>query len=190
MQKFVSICTDNAKVRKLTAIILHFSWFGCFPHTLNLVIKDGFKNACIQELINIRAIASYCKRSAKACDALNIRFLSANQFTISLFKGYIRIFISFQIGILSPNYLFQVVFPPHPLLSTYSSNGTATFLPSSTTARWLFSGFWGWFLSPRWRCSSRETRTFLQSKLLKGSSLMLYTFRILSAEDIQICIFV
>ncbi len=93
MEKFVSICTDNAKVRKLTAIILHFSWFGCFPHTLNLVIKDGFKNACIQELINIRAIASYCKRSAKACDALNLRFLSANQFTISLFKGYIRIFI-------------------------------------------------------------------------------------------------
>ena len=143
MQNCVSICTDNAKVRKLTAIILHFSWFGCFPHTLNLVIKDGFKNACIQELINIRAIASYCKRSAKACDALNLRFLSANQFIISLFKGYIRIFISFQIGILSPNYLFQVVFPPHPLLSSHSSNGTATFLPFSTTARWLFSGFWG-----------------------------------------------
>jgi hypothetical protein len=45
--------TVNAKVMKLTASILNFSWFGCFPHTLSLVIKDGFKNAYIQELINI-----------------------------------------------------------------------------------------------------------------------------------------
>ena len=51
--------------------LLKFAWFGCFPHTLQLVIKDGFKNAYLQELINmIRAIASYFNRSTKACDAL------------------------------------------------------------------------------------------------------------------------
>jgi hypothetical protein len=70
-QKIVSICTDNAEVMKVTATLLKFAWFGCFPHTLQLVIKDGFKNAYLQELINmIRAIASYFNRSAKACDAL------------------------------------------------------------------------------------------------------------------------
>ncbi len=67
----MSICTDNAEVMKLTASLLKFSWFGCFPHTLNLVIKDGFKNDYLQELIDmIRAIASHFNRSAKACDAL------------------------------------------------------------------------------------------------------------------------
>jgi hypothetical protein len=70
-QKVVAICTDNAEVMKLTASLLKFTWFGCFPHTLNLVIKDGFKNVYLQELMNmVRAIASYFNRSAKACDAL------------------------------------------------------------------------------------------------------------------------
>ena len=59
------------KVMKLTPSLFKFTWFGCFPHTLNQVIKDGFKNVYLQELMNmVGAIASYFNRSAKACDAL------------------------------------------------------------------------------------------------------------------------
>ena len=70
-QKVFAICTDNVEEMKLTASLLKFTWFDCFPHTLNLVIKDGFKNVYLQELMNmVRAIASYFNSSAKACDSL------------------------------------------------------------------------------------------------------------------------
>ena len=65
--KFVAICTDNAEVMKVTANLLKFPWFGCFPHNLNLLVKDGFKDAHLQELLNnVRAIASQCHTSIEA----------------------------------------------------------------------------------------------------------------------------
>ena len=47
------------------------SWFGCFPHTLNLVVKDGLmEENCLRVLTMVRALASHFKRSSKASNRL------------------------------------------------------------------------------------------------------------------------
>jgi hypothetical protein len=43
LEKVRSLTSDNASVMKLTAKLLNLEWFGCFPNTVNLVVKDGLK---------------------------------------------------------------------------------------------------------------------------------------------------
>ena len=67
VDKVRCLTSDNASVMKLTARLLNVEWFGCFPHTLNLVVKDGLKiSQCVDLLANIRSTVSYFKRSSKA----------------------------------------------------------------------------------------------------------------------------
>ena len=67
VDKVRCLTSDNASVMKLTARLLNVEWFGCFPHTLYLVVKDGLKiSQCVALLANIRSTVSYFKRSSKA----------------------------------------------------------------------------------------------------------------------------
>jgi hypothetical protein len=57
---------------KLTAKLLNLEWFGCFLHTVNLVVKDGLKiSQCVALLSSIRTTVSYFKRSSKAMARLH-----------------------------------------------------------------------------------------------------------------------
>lgn len=60
--------TDNAEVMKATARLLNVHWFGCYPHTLNLVVKDGlYKVFECQEILRVlRELANHFRLSAKA----------------------------------------------------------------------------------------------------------------------------
>ena len=67
MGKVRSLTSDNAEVMKSTCRKLKVGWFGCIPHTINLVVKNGLNILdCANLLASIRAIASYFRRSAKA----------------------------------------------------------------------------------------------------------------------------
>lgn len=64
IEKVRCLTSDNASVMKLTAKLLNVEWFGCCPHTVNLVVKDGLKiSQCVALLSNIRTTVSYFKRS-------------------------------------------------------------------------------------------------------------------------------
>ena len=66
-QKIRALVSDNAEVMKATASRMKLFWVGCYPHTSNLVVKDGFKNRALQELLRlVRDIASHFKRSSKS----------------------------------------------------------------------------------------------------------------------------
>jgi hypothetical protein len=72
LEKVRSLTSDNASVMKLTAKLLNLEWFGCFPHTVNLVVKDGLKiSQCVALLSSIRTTVSYFKRSSKAMARLH-----------------------------------------------------------------------------------------------------------------------
>jgi hypothetical protein len=67
MERVTTLTSDNAEVMKATCRKLGVSWFGCIPHTINLVVKHGLNiSDCANLLASIRAIASYFRRSAKA----------------------------------------------------------------------------------------------------------------------------
>lgn len=70
-RKVHTMVSDNAEVMKCTARILKLFWFGCYPHTLNLVVKDALKlPQCSALLTDVRNISSHFKRSCKASDRL------------------------------------------------------------------------------------------------------------------------
>jgi hypothetical protein len=72
LEKVRSLTSDNASVMKLTAKLLNLEWFGCFLHTVNLVVKDGLKiSQCVALLSSIRTTVSYFKRSSKAMARLH-----------------------------------------------------------------------------------------------------------------------
>ncbi len=67
MERVTTLTSDNAEVMKSTCRKLGVSWFGCIPHTINLVVKNGLNIPdCANLLASIRAIAFYFRRSAKA----------------------------------------------------------------------------------------------------------------------------
>jgi hypothetical protein len=41
MERVTKLTSDNAEVMKATCRKLGVSWFGCIPHTINLVEKHG-----------------------------------------------------------------------------------------------------------------------------------------------------
>lgn len=56
---------------KNTALSLGLGWFGCFPHTLNLVVKDALADPGISEVLGVvRKLASHFKMSGKATNPL------------------------------------------------------------------------------------------------------------------------
>ncbi|KAK4002126.1 hypothetical protein OUZ56_003746 [Daphnia magna] len=72
MERVTTLTSDNAEVMKSTCRKLKISWFGCIPHTINLVVKNGLNiSDCANILASIRAIASHFRRSAKATALLN-----------------------------------------------------------------------------------------------------------------------
>ncbi len=71
LPKVHTMISDNAEVMKCTARLLKLFWFGCFPHTLNLVVKDGLKIVeCATLLSSVRELSSHFKRSSKASERL------------------------------------------------------------------------------------------------------------------------
>ena len=70
-RKVHTLISDNAEVMKCTARNMNLFWFGCYPHTLNLVVKDALKlPQCSALLTDVRNISSHFKRSCKASDRL------------------------------------------------------------------------------------------------------------------------
>ena len=71
-EKVRLLVSDNAAVMKATARLLCFSWFGCFPHTLNLVVKDALQLPEVANILSsVREISSFFKRSHKEGIALH-----------------------------------------------------------------------------------------------------------------------
>ncbi len=60
MERVTTLTSDNAEVMKSTCRKLGFTWFGCIPHIINLVVKNGLNILdCANLLASIGAIASY-----------------------------------------------------------------------------------------------------------------------------------
>lgn len=73
LPKVHTMISDIAGVMKCTARLLKLFWFGCFPHTLNLVVKDGLKIVeCATLLSSVRELSSHFKRSSTALGRLRV----------------------------------------------------------------------------------------------------------------------
>ena len=72
-QKVRLLVTDGAAVMKSTAMALGFPWLHCFPHRLNLVVKDSLKLPCVKNILDrVRPIVNHFHKSAKSWEALKI----------------------------------------------------------------------------------------------------------------------
>jgi hypothetical protein len=58
---------------KSTAAGLGLNWLHCFPHRLNLVVKDNLKLPRVKDLLDrVRPIINHFRRSAKSWEALKV----------------------------------------------------------------------------------------------------------------------
>lgn len=84
MKRVATLTSDNAEVMKSTFRKLKVSWFGCIPHTINVVIKNGLNILDSANLLApIRAIVSYFRRSAKTTALRNNEQKNSNWLSIS-----------------------------------------------------------------------------------------------------------
>jgi hypothetical protein len=52
MERVTTLTSDNAEVMKATCRKVRVSWFGCIPHTINLVVKNGLNiSGCASNLL-------------------------------------------------------------------------------------------------------------------------------------------
>jgi hypothetical protein len=67
-----------------TATALGFPWLHCFPHRLNLVVRDNLKMHCVKELLDrVRQIVNHFRKDAKSWEALKV---SLNNHQLPEFK--------------------------------------------------------------------------------------------------------
>jgi hypothetical protein len=65
--------TDGASVMKSTAAALGLNWLHCFPHRLNLVVKNNLKLPRVKDLLDrVRPIINHFRKSAKSWEALKV----------------------------------------------------------------------------------------------------------------------
>jgi hypothetical protein len=72
-QKVRLLVTDGAAVMRSKVAALGFPWLHCFPHRLNLVVRDNLKMSCVKELLDrLQQILNHFRRSAKSWEALKV----------------------------------------------------------------------------------------------------------------------
>jgi len=70
--KLVLIVSDNAYNIKGSITILGLKHFGCFAHSLNLIVQDALKISTILDIISIlKSIVGHFKRSSNASHELD-----------------------------------------------------------------------------------------------------------------------
>nr|CAH7747683.1 unnamed protein product [Callosobruchus chinensis] len=84
--KVLLVVSDNASnIKKAICVCLGWKHFGCFAHTLNLVVKDALCITSIAELINkVRSIVGYFRRSSISYEKLAEYHKQMNQDVLPL----------------------------------------------------------------------------------------------------------
>lgn len=86
--KILLAVSDNAvNIKNAIKIKLNYPYFGCFAHTINLIVKDGLKNVEVSNIINkVRHIVTHFKRSTTSHNKLMVYQSNAGSTPLKLIK--------------------------------------------------------------------------------------------------------